>query len=153
MSVLKTQIFILQTAELGARASRSESAGILFVTPIRHCFDSTGRRAEDHARAACVNSTIPRDARYLHAGSDNGKSANAQEGRDRASVPRKKRKKKRKLCLAKTRLRVPICCALFCGPRGKWKTFGKFLRKNGGGRRDSKLATSAVTDGVGRTSF
>jgi integrase len=56
----------------------------------RHLFDTASidwRRAEDHARAA-ASLDNSRDARYLHAGSDNGK-AQCAGGSGRASVPRK----------------------------------------------------------------
>src|SRR5258708_39673310 len=55
-----------------------------------HLFDAAsiyGCGAEDHARAAAPFDNS-RDARYLHAGSDNGK-AQCAGGRGRASVPRK----------------------------------------------------------------
>src|SRR6267378_4739047 len=55
-----------------------------------HLFDAASiyrRRAEDHARAAATFDNS-RDARYVHAGSDNGK-AQCAGSRGRASVPRK----------------------------------------------------------------
>src|SRR5712671_2284412 len=120
-----------------------------------HLFDTASidwRRAEDHARAA-ASLDNSRDARYLHAGSDNGK-AQCAGGRGRASVPRKNARN------ASSAWLNTITCTYFV-PTRKRSIFDKFLRKNGGDDetrtrdlcRDSfKVSMAFLTAVLGATS-
>src|SRR3981081_2626935 len=88
-----------------------------------HLFDTASidwRRAEDHARAA-ASLDNSRDARYLHAGSDNGK-AQCAGGRGRASVPRKNARNASSVWLN------TITCTYFV-PTRKWSIFDKFINE------------------------
>jgi hypothetical protein len=67
-------------------ASRNESAGILFVTPIRRCFDLLSRTKDHVGAAASLHDS--RDTRYIYASSHDRKAQGAG-GRGRAFVPRK----------------------------------------------------------------
>src|SRR6267143_5599742 len=121
-----------------AKARHHETNRLAYFSA--HLFDAASIYwcgTEDHAgtTASFDNSC---DARYLHAGSDNGKAKRAG-GSCRALVPRKNARNASSVWLN------TITCTYFVPfvPTRKWSTSGKWLKRMAGTTR-LELATSAV---------